>query len=164
MFLTCGHGWSDGDKVFWKNSSGGNEEIGTVKRRNHSGKTDFSFVELKDQNLSYYTFGYMTDKNVQVTGKINPTTGMSIESYGAKSGIKSESVKATNISGEWSNIQFTDLFSASIPTQEGDSGTAYIYNNSKLVGILKGGLGGYDVSVGIKIMDIVNQFGIQVTY
>lgn len=149
-FMTCGHGWSVGDSVY-RNGT----RVGTVRILNQGDDTDFAFVES-----SYNTHGYMTDGN-RLTKRRNPSTGMSIKSYGASSGIQSGSVQDTDIDGEWEEIDFYDLFSTSIPTALGDSGAAYTYNNKYLVGILKGGLGGYSVSVGTKVLNIINGFDVQ---
>lgn len=149
-FMTCGHGWTVGASVYRSGT-----KVGTVRILNEGDDTDFAFVES-----SYNTHGYMTDGN-RLTGRRNPTTGMSIKSYGASSGIKNGSVQDTDIDGEWQGIDFYDLFSTSISTALGDSGAAYTYNNKDLVGVLKGGLGGYSVSVGTKVLNIINGFDVQ---
>ena len=107
---------------------------------------------------------YWNGQKIQLTGRRNPSTSMSIKSFGAVGGVRTGKVLDTNISGEWSNIYFDDLFSTTIPTNNGDSGSAYTYNDTDLVGILKGGYGGYSVSVGTKIMNIINQYNVQPSY
>lgn len=155
--FTCGHGWNVGDSVYWNG-----QKIGTVMIRNQSGDTDFSFVKISSD--AYNTKGYMLGGKIQLTGRRNPSTSMSIKSFGAVGGVRTGKVLDTNISGEWSNIYFDDLFSTTIPTNNGDSGSAYTYNDTDLVGILKGGYGGYSVSVGTKIMNIINQYNVQPSY
>ena len=83
-----------------------------------------------------------------------PRTGMRLTAYGATSGKTSGKVTDTSVDGYWSNIYFDELFLTDIPTSPGDSGAPYIYNssaNGSIVGILKGGKGGYDNSVGTDI-------------
>ena len=141
-FLTCGHGWSVGDSIYVNGVY-----LGEVMTRKQSGDADYAFIES-----SYNSNGYMTNGD-RLTGRKNPTTGMAVKCYANVSGIQSGEVLDTSISGEWSGISFNDLFSTDISTASGDSGSAFA-NGSSIVGIMKGGLGGYDISVGVKINNI----------
>ena len=121
--------------------------LGEVMTRKQSGDADYAFIES-----SYNSNGYMTNGD-RLTGRKNPTTGMAVKCYANVSGVQSGEVLDTSISGEWSGISFNDLFSTDISTASGDSGSAFA-NGSNIVGIMKGGLGGYDISVGVKINNI----------
>lgn len=154
-FITCGHGWTVGQSVY---SNGVGIYLGTVRIiNNEGGNTDFAFVES-----SYNTRGYMTDGS-RLTSRENPYEGLVVKCYGAKSGIKSGKVLDTNIDDWWGtpSCNYYDLFSTTIPTQAGDGGAAFTSAGKNLVGLMKGGLGGYDISVGTKVYNIIDGFDVQ---
>ena len=157
-FLTCGHDWAVGYTALYGSSSG--SVLGTVLYREESGNVDYSFIE-SNQNSN----GYMTD-GTQLTSRKRPSTGLSVKVYGARTyqllgSYATGSITDTEISGEWDEIMFSDLFLTTAPTIDGDSGGAFVYNSSSIVGIMKGAkgkttnsYGQYVNSVGVDIYNI----------
>ncbi len=125
-FITCGHGYNVGEAVY-----NGWLQLGTVKYRNESNRTDVAFIESQ-----HTSNGYMSD-GVQVTSSKAPAAGLEVVMYGGMSGKKSGEVVDTDISGTWKKIPFTGLFSTTCVTQDGDSGSAFVNGNCYMVGILK---------------------------
>ena len=148
-FLTCGHGWSIGDSIYVNGVY-----LGEVMTRKQSGDADYAFIAS-----SYNSNGYMTNGD-RLTGRQDPTTGMSVKCYAAVSGIQSGEFLDTDISGSWGtngvSYDFYDLFSTDISTINGDSGAAFAHG-SNIVGIMKGATDNtYQNSVGVKIENIAN--------
>lgn len=132
-FLTCGHGWTDGQNVYASDGT----KVGVADVR-HYGNMDVTFVELTNTNLNSH--GYMKDgsritRNGAVT---NSDVGMSVEKYGARTGNTAGEVTVVGISGTWEGYYFSNLFLTSITTRSGDSGSPIITDENKIVGILKG--------------------------
>ncbi len=148
-FLTCGHGWSKGDSVYLNGVY-----LGEIMTRKQSGDADYAFIKS-----SYNSNGYMVNGD-RLTGRQDPTTGMSVKCYKSASKIHSGEVLDTDISGRWGTngvgYDFYDLFSTDISTDYGYSGAAFAHG-SNIVGIMKGATDTtLQESVGVKIENIAN--------
>lgn len=162
-FITCGHGWTDGQKVYGSDGAlVGTADVNLYKNM------DVTFVKLNNTNLNSH--GYMKDgTRITKNGKIsNVDINKAIKKYGARTGITSGKVTAVGITGKWSGYQYTNLFMTSCTTRKGDSGCAFIINGNSIVGLMVGArgkspiVGGttddpiYGESVVLPIRDVMN--------
>ena len=137
-FYTCGHGLSIGSKIYLNNST----LIGTVTRRQLSGKTDAAYVEITNSNYTAtkkwitgeaYTAGLMYSRSY-VSGR--PVTMVGSTS-GKKTGtIVSSSVTITGTLPEsGGSITLTDMVKANYSCKPGDSGGGVFDSNKTALGI-----------------------------
>lgn len=131
--LTCGHGWTNGQKVYASDGT----KIGTADVR-HKYNMDVTFVKLDNTNLNSH--GYMKDgTQVKYNRSVTSTDiGLSVEKYGAVTGNTSGTITVIGISGTWGDYEFNNLFLTSISTKGGDSGSPIITGEETILGILKG--------------------------
>ena len=137
-FYTCGHGLSIGSRIYLNNST----LIGTVTRRQLSGKTDAAYVEITNSNYvsiqkwitgETYTAGLMYNRSY-VPGR--PVTMVGSTSGKETGTIVSSSVTVTSTPPEGGNsVTLTDMVKANYSCKPGDSGGGVFDLNKTALGI-----------------------------
>lgn len=142
-FITCGHGFSNGDAIY-----SGNTKIGTIKRRVFNGTCDASFV-LFDSEDSYVS---NTTLYEELSWDV-PIVGNTVIQRGSYSGNVSGKVTSNNFSYNGNGYNWTNLIKTNGVMKSGDSGGGMKCGlmdggrTSKIVGFLHGGTSSYSVYV-----------------
>lgn len=142
-FITCGHGFSNGDTIY-----SGNTKIGTIKKRVFNGTCDASFV-LFDSEDSYVS---NTTPYEELSWDV-PIVGRTVTQRGSYSGNVSGEVTNNNFSYTGNGYTWTNLIKTDGVMQNGDSGGGMKCGlmdggrTSKIVGFLHGGTNTYSVYV-----------------
>lgn len=165
-FITCGHGYSTGNTVYYVNY---NTLLGTVVHKVRNTYCDASFIK------SSQTYTGRTKDNKLITYQGNAVPGEKLYTYGAKGGIQTSVVKDVGVtiyaqSKTEGEQKHTNTFSYMSKGYGGDSGGPLITpygGNYSISGIQVAHMqttGGYDEGFAIQWDDIRSQLGVYATY
>lgn len=141
--VVAGHAGNVGDTMKINGTT-----IGTITKRNYSGKLDSAFVKIN--STSSYTISQKLSSNYKITTYDSVGIAGSIYTmHGMTSGKVAGFVNNTSFSFIMDNINFNDMIRMKLSSAAGDSGgplvvaTSFLSKNNKIVGFLSGGDGTY---------------------
>ncbi len=129
-FVTAGHNTSVGAKVYVYTSNGNRVQVGVVKYRKFSGKTDACFVALTGDNTASRKVYYNSDSNTDKAVGVNlckdclviPEVGDIVYKAGATTYLTSGKILSVNYSVNYDGVVIKDLILTSCTAGKGDSG------------------------------------------
>lgn len=124
-FVTCAHAVSIGSEV--KRTGWFGATLGSVTKRQFSGKIDAAFIPYNDQNnkTKYSNTGY----NITDTYSSSAiTSGMNVTKYGHTTGLKNGRVSRTSVTVSVDGVSFSDQVEINIRQERGDSGAPVVFN------------------------------------
>lgn len=123
-FITCGHGWTKGENVYWNKTS---TQLGTIKRRDVSEFCDASFI------TSTQTRTGETYDGRKIAYQGNPIPGDTVYIIGARSNQEEHRVQTSKVTAidviatpVDTGVKHTNLFTFESNSWIGDSGCAIL--------------------------------------
>ncbi len=161
-FMTCGHGYSVGDKVSYNGAS-----MGTVVKNQYSGSVDASLIQVDNNGNIFNASTMVSDgKEFTRTGGYYPVN-TKIYAYGFTSASNNATIigEITNTKFETTvnGVHFTDLVKTNATAEPGDSGGPVLtannsYNGYNLTGIIKGRINSDHTMFYVKMSNIKTIF------